>query len=270
MTRRAKPWASAAIGKTCSRPRCRRPAPTLDQTLPERQDHESRICKASPAAPPDTIADPSPVPRPVPVAAPHRRPWLPAPAADKPPAPPPAGKGARVGAIVVLLLIVLSLTWYFVSDRLTPYTSQARVQAFVVPVAAEVAGKVLKVHVKNNDEVQPGQPLFDIDPTPYRIALQRSRSDYESVRRSVNGSDAIGGGGQGGAAGGRGHQGLRAAGCDAAGTDLRRRSRRDLAPPRPERAGHPAHGAAASRRPPRRICATPRRPRVSAATTTRN
>jgi multidrug resistance efflux pump len=103
------------------------------------------------------------------------------------PAPPPQpGKGSRVGAIVVLVLIVASLAWYFVSDRLTPYTSQARVQAFVVPVPAEVSGTVLKVYVRNNDEVQPGQRLFDIDPTPYRIALQRSRSDYESVQRSVN------------------------------------------------------------------------------------
>ena len=59
-----------------------------------------------------------------------------------PPQPPakPAG-GSRVGAIIVLMLIVVSLAWYFVSDRLTPHTSQARVQAFVVPVAAEVAGQ---------------------------------------------------------------------------------------------------------------------------------
>jgi multidrug resistance efflux pump len=88
----------------------------------------------------------------------------------------------------VLVLLVASLAWYFISDRVTPYTSQARVQAFVVPVAAEVAGAVLKVYVKNNDEVQAGQRLFDIDPAPYRIALQRSRSDYESVQRSVNAS----------------------------------------------------------------------------------
>jgi multidrug resistance efflux pump len=73
---------------------------------------------------------------------------------------------------------------------LTPYTSQARVQAFVVAVAAEVSGTVVKVYVKNNDEVQPGQPLFDIDPTQYRIALQRARSDYENVRLSVNASNA--------------------------------------------------------------------------------
>ena len=107
---------------------------------------------------------------------------------NAPPAKP--GKGSRVGAIIVLILIVASLAWYFVSDRLTPYTSQARVQAFVVPVPAEVSGTVLKVHVKNNDEVQPGQPLFDIDPTQYKIALQRSRSDYESVRLSVGASSA--------------------------------------------------------------------------------
>src|SRR6185503_9429343 len=114
----------------------------------------------------------------------------PAPIAEKSPPASEPGKGSRRGAIIVLVLIVASLVWYFVSDRLTPYTSQARVQAFVVPVAAEVSGTVLKVHVKNNDEVQPGQPLFDIDPTQYRIALQRSRSDYESVRLSVNASTA--------------------------------------------------------------------------------
>jgi multidrug resistance efflux pump len=113
----------------------------------------------------------------------------PAPIEEKSP-PSAPGKGSRLGAIIVLMLIVASLAWYFVSDRLTPYTSQARIQAFVVPVAAEVSGTVLKVHVKNNDEVQPGRRLFDIDPTEYRIALERSRSDYESVRLSVNASTA--------------------------------------------------------------------------------
>lgn len=105
-------------------------------------------------------------------------------------APPAAGKGARIGALVVAALIVGSLVLYFVGDRLTPSTSQARVQAFVVPVAAEVAGKVLAVHVRDNDEVTPGQLLLDIDPEPFRIAVRRAHADYESVRRSVQGSEA--------------------------------------------------------------------------------
>ncbi len=103
---------------------------------------------------------------------------------------PQPGKATRIGATAVLALIAGSLLWYFAADRLTPHTTQARVQAFVVPVAAEVAGKVLAVHVRNNDEVQAGQPLFEIDPSQYRIALQRSRSDYESVQRSVNAASA--------------------------------------------------------------------------------
>ena len=114
------------------------------------------------------------------------------PSAPPPPnaAPAPAGRGARVGALVILVLIVASLVLYFVGGRFTPSTSQARIQAFVVPVAAEVAGKVLAVHIRNNDEVQPGQPLFDIDPQPYRIALVRSRADLENVHGSVKGSVA--------------------------------------------------------------------------------
>ncbi len=113
----------------------------------------------------------------------------PAPAAEEqPPATP--GKGTRRGALVLLGLILGSLFWHFAADRLTPYTSQARVQAFVVPVTAEVAGKVLKVHVKNDDKVERDQPLFDIDPAQYRIAVERSRADYETMRRSVAASAA--------------------------------------------------------------------------------
>jgi multidrug resistance efflux pump len=106
------------------------------------------------------------------------------------PVTPKSGKGTRIGTTILVMLIFGSLLWYFAADRLTPYSSQARVQAFVVPVAAEVAGKVLAVHVKNNDDVERGQPLFEIDPAQYRIALQRSQADYESVRHSVNASAA--------------------------------------------------------------------------------
>jgi multidrug resistance efflux pump len=107
-----------------------------------------------------------------------------------PPAPPTAGRGTRLGALVIAGLIVASLALYIVADRWTPSTSQARLQAFVVPVAAEVAGKVSAVHIRNNDEVQPGQVLFEIDTQPYRIALEAARASLETARSSVQGSAA--------------------------------------------------------------------------------
>jgi multidrug resistance efflux pump len=101
-----------------------------------------------------------------------------------------AGSGTRKGAIVLVVLIVTSLVLYLVADRVTPCTSQARVQAFVVPVAAEVAGDVVKVHIRDNDEVQADQPLFDIDPRPYEIALQSARASYATARHSVDAARA--------------------------------------------------------------------------------
>jgi len=100
------------------------------------------------------------------------------------------GQAARKLQLGLLVLIVLSLIWYFAADRLTPYTSQARVQAFVVPVAAEVSGTVTRVWVKNNDDVQEGEPLFEVDVDQYQIALDRAKADYESARRGLGASTA--------------------------------------------------------------------------------
>ncbi|HEX6734026.1 MAG TPA: HlyD family secretion protein [Azonexus sp.] len=106
------------------------------------------------------------------------------------PVEPAAGRGTRIGALIVAGLILVSLLLYLIGDRLTPYSSQARIQAFVVPVAAEVGGKVTKVHIHNDDVVEPGQLLFEIDTEQYRIALQRARADLATVRQSVGASAA--------------------------------------------------------------------------------
>lgn len=105
-------------------------------------------------------------------------------------APPAADKAVRRGTQGLLLLIVLSLVWYLFADRYSPYSSQARVQAFVVPVAPEVAGRIARVLVKNDQEVEAGQPLFELDDSQYRIALAKARSDYESALNSVNAATA--------------------------------------------------------------------------------
>lgn len=106
--------------------------------------------------------------------------------APTPAQPDPAKKGIRW----VLLLIVLSLAWYLLADRYTPYTQQARVGAFVIPVAAEVAGRVIRVNVRNNQDVQAGDILFELDPQPLQIAVDRAKADLESTRRQVGASTA--------------------------------------------------------------------------------
>ncbi|MBD2839805.1 HlyD family secretion protein [Pseudomonas sp. JM0905a] len=112
--------------------------------------------------------------------------------AEAPSQPESTGKpdAAAKGTRWVALVIVLTLVWYLLADRFTPYTQQARVQAFVVPVAAEVAGRVTKVNVRNNQDVEAGAVLFELDPEQYRIAADRARADLETMRRQIGASTA--------------------------------------------------------------------------------
>ena len=106
------------------------------------------------------------------------------------PAPAPAADPTKKGIKWVLLVILLSLAWYLLADRYTPYTQQARVGAFVIPVASEVAGRVTRVNVRNNQDVKAGELLFEVDPQPYQIAVDRARADLESTRRQIGASTA--------------------------------------------------------------------------------
>jgi multidrug resistance efflux pump len=106
------------------------------------------------------------------------------------PAPGKAKDPSQRGIRVILILIITSLIWYLLAERFTPYTQQARVQAYIVPVAAEVAGRVTAVLVQNNEQVSAGQELFAIDPEQYEIAVERARADLESVRKQIGASTA--------------------------------------------------------------------------------
>ena len=96
------------------------------------------------------------------------------------------GKGMKlIGAV-----ILVSLLWNLLADRFTPYTSQARVQGFVVGVSPKVAGVVTNVFVENNQEVVEGQPLFEIDKSKYEIALRKANSDLQKANSQLGAGSA--------------------------------------------------------------------------------
>jgi len=96
-----------------------------------------------------------------------------------------AATSVKKGVGLIALVIVLSLVWYLVADRFTPYTSQARVQGYVIGVAPKVAGVVTEVWVSNNTEVQANQPLFQIDRSQYEIALGKAQADLDNALSQV-------------------------------------------------------------------------------------
>lgn len=105
----------------------------------------------------------------------------------------PAAKSqdpSRRGVQIILAVIALTLVWYLLADRFTPYSQQARVQAYVVAVAPEVAGRVSRVLVGNNHMVKVGQVLFEINSEPYEIAVAKAHAELQNMRGQVGANTA--------------------------------------------------------------------------------
>ena len=96
----------------------------------------------------------------------------------------------RRTTLVLLVIIVTLFGWYLVSDRLTPFTTAARVKAYVVPVVPDVSGYVAEIKVKKNQFTEAGVPLLQIDKKRFEIALERARAALEMAGQEVEADSA--------------------------------------------------------------------------------
>ncbi|MGR8918800.1 MAG: HlyD family secretion protein [Gammaproteobacteria bacterium] len=99
-------------------------------------------------------------------------------------------------ALRMLLLVALclgigyGLMWYWAYREMHPTTDDAYVQAHVVDIAARVSGPVVRVYVEENDYVDAGAPLFDIDPAVYAAAVASAEANYELAAQDTGADDA--------------------------------------------------------------------------------
>ncbi len=100
--------------------------------------------------------------------------------------PNPVSRATWVGVSIVLFL----LAWYITADRLAPWTDQARVQAWVIPIVPQVSGRVLEVLVEQDQQVKAGDLLARIDPESYQIAVTRAEAALELTGQEIGAGTA--------------------------------------------------------------------------------
>jgi multidrug resistance efflux pump len=98
--------------------------------------------------------------------------------------------GLRRITLAAIAVAVVVFIYFVVADRTTPFTGSARVQAFVVRIASEVAGQVRSVDVGDNAIVDQGATLFRIDPTPYQIAVDQAQARLKQAGQTIGASTA--------------------------------------------------------------------------------
>lgn len=117
-------------------------------------------------------------------------------ARDDPPSGPPTSTPTASPSPVARIMwstlgaLLALFVYHLFADRITPYTSQATIDTFLVQIAPEVSGPVVAVGVIDNQKVKKGQVLFRIDPQPFEIALRAAEANLAVAKQGVDAAAA--------------------------------------------------------------------------------
>ena len=91
-----------------------------------------------------------------------------------------------IGAVV--LVVVGVLLWLHLSSYES--TDDAQIDGHLNPISARVAGHVTKLLVNDNQYVDAGTPLIQIDPADYQVALENAKAQYEDAVAAARAAQA--------------------------------------------------------------------------------
>jgi membrane fusion protein, multidrug efflux system len=104
---------------------------------------------------------------------------------------PAARRKRRRNLIIFITAVVVVVAGLLLWRHLSSYesTDDAQADVHLYPVSARIAGYVIRVNVNDNQWVNQGDVLVEIDPTDYQVALAQAQANLanaEATARSLN------------------------------------------------------------------------------------
>jgi membrane fusion protein, multidrug efflux system len=94
----------------------------------------------------------------------------------------PGFRIAVVIAVVVLLVVGFFLYRYVMSYE---STDDAQVDGHINSISTRISGHVVKLNVEDNQYVQAGTVLVEIDPADYQVAVERAQADFDNAQATA-------------------------------------------------------------------------------------
>lgn len=95
----------------------------------------------------------------------------------------PETKSRRRGIIIAVVVVLVCIAAFFYwRSTLTEDTDDAQVDGDLYQVSSRVAGQVIKVYVEDNQKVEAGDPIADIDPKDLQVALAQAEANLANAQ----------------------------------------------------------------------------------------
>ncbi len=103
--------------------------------------------------------------------------------ADTEVAPPPRRRrGIIIAVIVLVVLIALGFWW---RSTYSEDTDDAQVNGHIIQISSRIAGQVIHVDVNENQFVQRGAPIAELDPRDYQVAVENAQAALDSAKAAA-------------------------------------------------------------------------------------
>ncbi len=99
----------------------------------------------------------------------------------------PAKKSRRkfiIIAVVILLVIIAALFYWH--STFSEDTDDAQVDGNIFQVSSRVTGQITKVYIDDNQKVEAGQAIAEIDPRDYLVALEQAQANLASAEAAAS------------------------------------------------------------------------------------
>jgi membrane fusion protein (multidrug efflux system) len=96
--------------------------------------------------------------------------------------PPSRRKGIIIVVVVILVLVGLGFWWHstYYED-----TDDAQINGHLIQISSRIAGQVAKVQVDENQLVQAGQVIAELDPRDYQVAVENAQAALDSAKAAA-------------------------------------------------------------------------------------
>jgi membrane fusion protein (multidrug efflux system) len=91
-------------------------------------------------------------------------------------------RGIIIVVVVVLVVAAAALWW---RSTFTEDTDDAQIAGHLIQISSRIGGQVTKVYVEENQVVKAGDPIVELDPSDYKVAVENAQAALASAQAAA-------------------------------------------------------------------------------------